>query len=89
MQVANYFFTDGGRYIWHVPPPNNFCVQLRAWIEPRLILRTPHLAARLQNVRYCPLINNREPYPDDDYFVNGGFYGARDVPVTFTEWGLL
>lgn len=89
MRVGQYFFTDGGRFLWHVPPPNNLCVQLRAWIEPRVILRTPHLAARLQNVRYCPLINPREPYPDDDYFVNGGFYGVRAPLSGFTEWGLI
>ncbi len=86
MRVGSHFFSDGGRFLWFAPPPNNRCVQLRAWLEPRLILRTPHLAGRLNNVLYCPLINPREPFPDDNYFVNGGISTPRDIPNLFSDW---
>lgn len=86
MRQGNYFFTDGGRYLWFAPPPNNRCVQLRAWLEPRLILRTPHLAGRLNNLKYCPLINPREPYPDDAYYVDGGTSVPRALNIPYSEW---
>lgn len=86
MRQSAHFSTDGGRYLWFAPAPNNRCVQLRAWLEPRIILRTPHLAGRLNNLKYCPLINPREPYPDDNYFVNGGVSTDRALNVPYSEW---
>ena len=50
----------------------NFCVEWQAKIEPRLILRTPWLCGRLENVQYCPLYANRHPDPIDPYWTNGG-----------------
>jgi hypothetical protein len=40
--VQNFFWTDGGQYIWHMKPPTNWCVQWLGLIEPRVILLTPH-----------------------------------------------
>lgn len=67
-----YSTSDGGRFLWHKKPPQVFCVQLLAKTEPRLILRTPHLAARLTNIQYTPLQHEREPFTDSTYFVDGG-----------------
>lgn len=70
---GSYYTSDSGRFLWHKKPPTNWCVQLLAKIEPRLILRTPYLAARLQNVSYVPLAAARSPFPDDgSNYVNGG-----------------
>lgn len=84
--APGYFWTDGGRYLWHAKPPQNWCVQLMAKIEPRLILRTPHLAARLQNIMYCPLIHERDSDRSDPYFVDGGVQGPRAAPSYYNEW---
>jgi len=40
--------------------------------RPRLILLTPFLAARFQNLRYTYSIHEREWDPASSYFVNGG-----------------
>jgi hypothetical protein len=69
---SSYYTTDGGRFLWHKPPPTNFCVQLLAKMEPRLLALTPYLGARLTNVRYQPLSHDRDPFTDSAYFVNGG-----------------
>jgi len=68
-----------------VPKRTNFCFQIQTKIEPRLVLRTPWLAARLQNVVWCPTLNPRQPFPADPYFVNGGLVN-RDGPSYFTPW---
>jgi len=67
-----FYSTDGGRFMWIKKPPSNFCVQVMAKMEPRLLLLTPHIAGRLTDVRYSPLIHERDSFPDDPYYVNGG-----------------
>ena len=83
---ANFFWTDGGRFMWTFKPPTNWCIQWQSKIEPRLILRTPHLAARLQNVMYCPTIHENDPINTDPYFVNGGVTTGRTAPSYYNEW---
>lgn len=48
------------------------CFKIQAETEPRIILKTPQLAARIQNVKYVPLQHLREPNPDGSYFFKGG-----------------
>lgn len=81
------FWTDGGRFLWHRKPPVNWCVQWLAKIEPRIILRTPHLAGKLQNVQYCVLQHERQPFPDDDYFVDGGVQN-RTPSTLYSDWNV-
>ncbi len=83
--LMNDFWTDGGRFLWHKKPPTNWCNQWLAKIEPRLILRTPQLAGRIQNVRYAPLQHTRDPFPGDPYFVDGGAT-SRTGPSLFSDW---
>jgi hypothetical protein len=40
--------------------------------EPRLLLLTPYLAARLSNVKYLPMEHERSPFTDSSYFADGG-----------------
>lgn len=61
---------EGAWITW--PKQRNLCVQWQSKIEPRMVLRTPWLAARIQNVSYCPVQHERSPFPDEPYFVNGG-----------------
>lgn len=67
-----YYTSDGGRFLWVRKPVNNFCFQAVVKIEPRLILRTPHLAGRLTDVRYTPTMILPSAYPGEDGYVNGG-----------------
>lgn len=85
--AGSYFWTDGGRFLWHAKPPLNWCVQWLAKLEPRLILRTPWLAARIQNVMYCPLIHEAESLPTDPYFVDGGVT-SRTARALYSDWNL-
>jgi hypothetical protein len=69
---GSYFTTDGGRFAWHKKPPANFCVQALVKSEPRLVLRTPMIAARITNVAYTPLQHERDWNTSGYYFANGG-----------------
>lgn len=76
--------TNSGAWIWTAERAR-LCVFWEGKVEPRLILRTPQLAGRLQNVRYAPLQHTRQPFPDDPYFVNGGVT-ERTGPSYFNDW---
>ena len=52
--LGNHYWTDGGRFFWTYGR-QNWCVKWETKIEPRIILRTPQLAGRIQNVLYEPL----------------------------------
>lgn len=67
-----FYTTDGGRFLWHKKPANNFCVQVLVKMEPALVLHTPHLAGRLTSVAYTPVSHEQSAFPSDPYFVNGG-----------------
>ncbi len=86
-RLGSDFWTDGGRFLWHRKPPVNWCNQWLAKIEPRIVLLTPQLAGRIQNVRYAPLQHTRDPFPDDPYFVDGG-ETSRVGPSLFSDWNL-
>lgn len=86
-RASSYYWTDGGRYLWHLKPPQNWCLQWMAKIEPRIILRTPQLAGRITNVAYSMLQHEDDPYPTDPYFVTGGVGTGRPAPSLTAEWG--
>lgn len=69
-----YQATDDGRFLWHFKPPTNFCVEMLAKSQPRLILRTPYIAGRITNVRYTPFMHQRSWNPDAgaSLYSNGG-----------------
>ena len=67
-----YQVTDGGRFLIHKKPPTNFCVQMLGKTEPRLVLRTPFLAARLTSVKYTPVAHERSWDTAASYFADGG-----------------
>jgi len=69
---AYYNTSDNGRFAWHFKPPTNFCVQFLAKTEPRIVLRTPYLAARYTTIRYTPISHERDWNTSGTYYVNGG-----------------
>jgi hypothetical protein len=66
-----YKWSPDGRFAWSLVRDGP-CFKIRATIEPRIILRTPQLAARIQNVKYVPLQHLRTPDPDSPYRFKGG-----------------
>ncbi len=68
-----------------VPVQTRYCFKLQTKLEPRLVLRTPWLAGRLQNVVYCPTQHERDTFPGDPYHVDGG-RTSRVGPSLFTLW---
>lgn len=85
--ASSYSVSGNGLYMLHRKPPVNWCIQWLAKIEPRLIMRTPFLAGRINNVSYCPFEPVRQPYPTDPYWVNGGRTNRNDFPPSFySEW---
>jgi len=60
-----------GRFSWSLVVDGP-CFKIQAEIEPRILLRTPQLAARIQNVKYVPQQHTREPGFDDPYRFKGG-----------------
>lgn len=77
---GSYSISDNGRFLWHRKPPTNFCVQVLVKTQPRLMLLTPHLAARLTNVQYTPVQHERSPFTDSTYFADGGLTGPLGFP---------
>lgn len=73
MAPQGYFSTmQNGRFLFVRLSPTHTCVQVEILERPRLILLTPFLAARLTNMRYNYTIHERDVFPTDPYFVNGG-----------------
>ncbi len=85
--AAPWYYTDGGRFLWHFEPPIGSCIKWTAQIKPRLILHTPQLAGKIQHVVYGTPLHTREPFPTDPYFVNGGVSTNRAAPTVYGDWG--
>lgn len=68
-----------------VPKQSTWCIQWQSKIEPRVVLRTPWLAARLNHVVACPIQRTRNPFPNSPYFVDGGSV-ERPGPSYYTPW---
>lgn len=83
---SNDFWTDGGRFLWDVERQRG-CYKMNAALDPRIVLRTPHVAARLDNVKYTPLLHLRSPWAGDPYFKKGGV-STRTNPADswYSEW---
>lgn len=79
------FWTDNGRFLW-VYRENGYCFDLQAKTEPRVVLRTPHLAGKIQNVRYTPLQHLAGTMPSSAYWQNGGT-SIRPATTTYAVWG--
>jgi hypothetical protein len=69
---GTFYTSDSGRFFWIKKPPTNFCVQLEAKTQTRVMLDTPYLSARLTNVRWRPIYHERSPWSTSGYFAEGG-----------------
>jgi len=86
--APTFFWSDNGAFLWGLKAPDNWCLEVIAKTEPRIILRTPQLAGRLTNVVYVPLQHTDDPLPSQDYHVNGGVSTGRPFPSPYSEWNL-
>lgn len=86
--LPTWFWSDNGVFVWTMGAPKNWCLDATAQFQPRLILRTPQLAARLTDVSYVPLQHTDDPLPSQNYHVNGGVRTGRAGPSPFYEANL-
>lgn len=65
--------TDGGRVFWAFNQKNG-CFDWNFWTRPRILLHTPFLAARIEDVGYDPGLHSRswDPNDGDGLWYNGG-----------------
>ena len=71
LQGREDYWTDRGMYSWAIEQIK-WCYTLTLKTEMRVVLRTPQLAGKLQNVRYSPLQHLRDFDPSSPYWVDGG-----------------
>ncbi len=69
--MEQFFWTDNGSYTWAIEQIK-WCYKLALKTEQRIILRTPQLAGRIDNVKYEPLQHLRDSDPSGAYFKDGG-----------------
>ena len=82
--MQQFWATDNGMFTWAMEQIK-WCIKFALKTEQRIVLRTPHLAGKLQHVKYSPLQHLRSPYPDSDYFKDGGV-SARDEETLQAVW---
>jgi len=78
------FWTDDGVFSWAFED-NKWCVKLSVKSEQRIVLRTPQLAGRIDNVLYSPLQHLREFDPTSPYWQDGGV-SLRSAPSKNAVW---
>jgi len=68
--MAN-FWTDRGIFSWAFEDIK-WCYKLSLKTEQRIVLRTPQIAGKIQNIMYEPLQHLRSPFPASPYHADGG-----------------
>lgn len=78
------FWTDRGVFAW-AWNDINFCLKGLCKTEQRVVLRTPQLAGRLQNVKYAPISHLREADAESAHWVDGGI-SLRSTGSKYAVW---
>jgi hypothetical protein len=78
--------TDSGMFLWNATRAGGNCFRMAAAVEPRLLMHTPQLAARITDVKYAPLQHMRSHDPDALYNANGGV--TKYVTPASYMWGV-
>lgn len=76
--------TDGGMFRW-TSDFSKGCLKLNVSFKPRLRMRTPQLAWRIDNVAAQPLQHLRDWDPTSSYFADGGTT-TGDGDRLYTSW---
>jgi hypothetical protein len=77
--------TDGGMFRWFSDFSKG-CLKLNAKFTPRLRMRTPQIAWRINNVGYAPLQHFSSWDPSSSYFVDGGVTTGDAGPLYYSAW---
>lgn len=85
LQNMQSFWSDSGRFLWGLESAYAWCYKLKMRTEPRIILRTPQLAWKIDNVKYVPKHHLRDADPSSSYWVNGGV-SLRSTPSQSAVW---
>jgi hypothetical protein len=67
-----YKVSGDGRFAMMLLSPQSFCRQVLMRTRKRLVMRTPFLAARIDNIRYNVYIHERDYEPGTSFFYDGG-----------------
>lgn len=78
------FWTDDGVYSW-ATNSTYWCHLFGLRTEQRIVLKTPQLAGRIDNIMYEPLQHLRSPFTDSPYHRDGGV-SIRGVDADFAVW---
>lgn len=82
----DWWITDNGAYSWAIEQ-QKWCYKLALKTEQRIVLRTPQLAGKIDNVLYTPLQHLRDPDPDSPYHVDGGV-SLRTPGTRYSVWSV-
>lgn len=83
-RLTDDIWTDNGRFMW-TTETLKWCYTLSGKVEPRIILKTPQLAGRINHVMYTPLQHLRSFDQDSDYFYKGGV-DHRTAQTYYSLW---
>jgi hypothetical protein len=83
--LEQFFWTDNGVYSWAIEQVK-WCYKLALKTEQRIILRTPHLAGRIDNVKYAPLQHLRDADPQSPYWKDGGLRSRTAISAPYAVW---
>lgn len=78
------FWTDDGIFLWAIEN-QKYCYKISLKTEQRVILRTPQLAGKIQNVKYVPLQHLRSSDANSEYFFDGGV-SVRNAGTFSAVW---
>lgn len=80
------FWSDDGKFMW-VVEQQKWCYTLSGKIEPRIILKVPQLAGRIDHILYTPAQHYRSPFETSSYFLKGGT-SERSTVSLYSDWNL-
>jgi hypothetical protein len=83
--METFWWTDQGFYSWALEQIK-WCYKLALKVEPRVVLRAPHLAGRIDAVRYAPLQHEADPDPSSSYFRDGGTSLRPGISAPYATW---
>lgn len=81
----NAWWTDNGVYAWALTQ-EKWCYKFHLKTQQRVVLRTPHLAGRIDHVKYEPLQHLRDADPDSPYHYDGGVSLRANDPGYSAVW---
>lgn len=79
------FWSPDGMFLWTYRDLPGRCFDLVAITEPRVVLQTPHLAGRIDNVGYSPITHLRDADPASPYYAAGGV-SMYQPPASYAVW---